>query len=71
MNEIYFLMSHIIWLIWYESWIIDDYEKYKEPLKQQELVDYRDNPVFAFIIGAVIEARHESLNTEMVMWPIF
>ena len=38
-----------------------------EPLKQQELVDYRDNPVFAFIIGAVIEARHESLNTEMVM----
>jgi len=34
---------------------------------QQELVDYRDNPVFAFIIGAVIEARHESLNTEMVM----
>merc|ERR1711962_287661 len=32
---------------------------------QQELIDYRDNPVFAFIIGAVIEARHEILNTEM------
>ena len=38
-----------------------------EPQKKQELVDYRDNPVFAFIVGAVIEARHESLNTEMVM----
>ena len=38
-----------------------------QPFIKQELIDYRDNPVFAFIIGAVIEARHESLNTEMVM----
>ena len=35
---------------------------------QSELSDYRDNPVFAFIIGAAIEARQEEINSQMAMW---
>jgi hypothetical protein len=44
--------------------LLPETEKIKN---QSELSDFRDNPVFAFIIGAAIEARQEEINSQMTI----